>query len=202
MIDLPLIPKIQSYFIIIFIYGCRIGRHKQQITKSKYLSTTFSTTIHENCKSGWKPVILKIQSYSLRLQDWRVIKQQKRQKQVFVKDFVYNYSWDRKKWLKTRYPEHSIRKKVENGNWTGLDNRAHWQIFFAYLYWWKLHIFAAFRRQKIGLPETFVEFWNFFLIVIGVFQAGAWHWNETFVNPKYFFQPSYIFLTNPTLQSA
>ena len=66
-------------------------------------------------------------------------------------------------------------------------------LFFVYLYWWKSHIFAVFRRQKIGLPETFVKFWNHFLIVIGVFQDDAWHWNEMFVNPKYFFQPSYIF---------
>ena len=52
---------------------------------------------------------------------------------------------------------------------------------------------AVFRWQKIGLPETFVKFWNHFLIVIGVFQDDVWHWNETFVNPKYFFRPSYIF---------
>ena len=31
---------------------------------------------------------------------------------------------------------------------------------------------AVFRWQKIGLP---------------VFQSDVWHWNETFVNPKYFF---------------
>ena len=47
--------------------------------------------------------------------------------------------------------------------------------------------------QKIGLPVTFVKFWNHFLILIGVFQDDAWHWNEKFVNPKYFFRPSYIF---------
>ena len=66
-------------------------------------------------------------------------------------------------------------------------------LFFANPYWPKLHKFAVFRRQKIGLPKTFVKFWNHFLIEIGVFQDDMWHWNETFVNPKYFFQTSYIF---------
>ena len=56
----------------------------------------------------------------------------------------------------------------------------------------KTGIFTNIGRQKIGLPVTSAKFWNYFLIVIGVFQEDVWHWNETFVNPKYFFQPSYI----------
>ena len=65
-------------------------------------------------------------------------------------------------------------------------------LFFAF---WKPQIYAIFiniGRQEIGLPVTFVKFWNHFLIVIGVFQVDVWHWNETFVNSKNFFRPSSI----------
>ena len=63
----------------------------------------------------------------------------------------------------------------------------------------KTAIFTNIGRHKIGLPETFVKFWNHFLIVIWVFQEDVWHWNGKRLSIRSIFLAVIYFLTNPSM---